>query len=76
MPMRKIGDVELYYELHGDGRETIAFVNGVAMTVQSWLPQRDFFAREYRCLFHDTRARSTWSSPVPGTRWSSRSQIW
>jgi 3-oxoadipate enol-lactonase len=63
MPLEKIGDVELYYELHGEGAETIAFVNGVAMSVQSWLPQREFFARRFRCLFHDTRGQLLSAKP-------------
>ena len=37
MPREKIGDVELYYEVHGQGDGVVAFVNGVAMTVQSWV---------------------------------------
>jgi 3-oxoadipate enol-lactonase len=61
--MQKIGDVDLYYELHGAGKETIAFVNGIAMTVESWLPQRRHFSREYRCLLHDTRGQLRSAKP-------------
>jgi 3-oxoadipate enol-lactonase len=56
--------VELYYEIDGEGPETVAFVNGVAMTVQSWQPQRADFARELRCLFHDTRGQLLSEKPA------------
>jgi len=57
MPRERIGDVELYYELSGSGGEVIAFVNGVAMTVQSWAPFRELVEGDFRCLFHDTRGQ-------------------
>jgi 3-oxoadipate enol-lactonase len=64
MPLEKIGDVELHYEVAGDGPETVAFVNGVAMTVRSWQPQRADFVREFRCLFHDTRGQLLSEKPA------------
>lgn len=57
MPREKIGEVELYYELSGAGDAVIAFVNGVAMTVQSWAPIRALVEGDFRCLFHDTRGQ-------------------
>jgi len=64
MPRAQIGDVQLHYEVHGEGAETIVFVNGIAMTVQSWLPQRQHFAPRYRCLFHDTRGQLLSDKPA------------
>ena len=64
MPLARIGDIELYWELDGEGEEVVAFVNGVAMTVESWRPQREFFARRYRCLFHDTRGQLRSAKPA------------
>lgn len=57
MPRERIGDVELYYEVFGDGEETIAFVNGIAMTVESWTPVREYFQPRYRCVLHDMRGQ-------------------
>ena len=64
MPREKIGEVELYYELSGSGDEVIAFVNGVAMTVQSWAPIRDLVEGDFRCLFHDTRGQLLSEKPA------------
>lgn len=64
MPRAIIGDVELYYERHGKGEQAIAFVNGVAMTVQAWAPQQAYFAKEYTCLFHDTRGQLRSDKPA------------
>jgi len=58
MPAKKIGEIELYYEIEGSGPETVAFLNGVAMTVKSWQPIRErFVARGFRCLLHDCRGQ-------------------
>lgn len=57
MPKTRIGEVELYYELHGDGDSAIAFVNGIAMTVSSWQPMLSAFSSRYRCLLHDCRGQ-------------------
>lgn len=65
MPRERIGEVELYWDLEGEGDEVVAFLNGVAMSVGSWQPQRDFFAGRYRCLFHDTRGQLLSAKP-PG----------
>jgi 3-oxoadipate enol-lactonase len=57
MPRERVGEVELYYELCGEGDETVAFVNGVAMTAQSWAPIKEVFQEEFRCVLHDTRGQ-------------------
>lgn len=70
MPRATIADVELYFELHGEGKidtqqasgaagaDTVAFINGIAMTVQSWQPVRERFVDHgFRCLLHDCRGQ-------------------
>ncbi|MEE4274015.1 MAG: alpha/beta hydrolase [Thermoanaerobaculales bacterium] len=64
MPRERIGDVELYYELSGSGDEVFAFVNGVAMTVQSWAPIRELVEGGFRCLLHDTRGQLMSEKPA------------
>ncbi len=65
MPLVKLEDVDLYYELDGDGTETVALLNGIGMTVQSWQPIRErFAARGYRCLLHDFRGQLRSGKPT------------
>jgi 3-oxoadipate enol-lactonase len=65
MPAKAIGGVKLFYEIDGAGTDTVAFVNGVAMTVQSWQPMRArFVAHGLRCLLHDCRGQLRSDKPM------------
>lgn len=65
MPLKKIRDVELYYEIEGSEADTIVFVNGIGMTVQSWQPIRErFLDRGFRCLLYDCRGQLRSGKPV------------
>jgi len=65
MPTQKAGEVDLYYEIEGEGADTVAFVNGIGMTVQSWQPIRGrFVARGFRCLLHDCRGQLRSDKPT------------
>ena len=67
MPVKTIGGVELYYEIAGTGREAVAFINGIGMTVDSWQPIGErFLGRGFRCLFHDCRGQLRSAKPVDG----------
>jgi len=58
MPTQKIAGVALYYEMDGVGPATVAFLNGVAMTIKSWQPIRErLLASGFRCLLHDFRGQ-------------------
>ncbi len=58
MPHIKAGDVNLYYELIGEGKETLVFVNGVGMTAAMWeATWRHLPSEKYRILVHDTRGQ-------------------
>ncbi len=67
MPAKKIGEVELYFESDGSGDQTVAFINGIAMTVDSWQPiRRRFVEHGYRCLLHDCRGQLRSEKPADG----------
>ncbi len=57
MPKLEINDVSLFYDLKGDGDETVAFLNGVAMSTEGWAAQTQFFSENYRVLLHDFRGQ-------------------
>ncbi len=55
----EINGTRLYHEYHdaAESNVTVAFLNGILMTVESWMSQIDYFPKRYRCLFHDTRGQ-------------------
>ena len=59
-------DVKLYYEVHGDpnGKETIAFLNGVMASVSSWSMLWPVFERAgFRVIVHDFKGQLKSSKP-------------
>ncbi len=57
MSKEKVGNVEIFNKILGDGQETIVFVNGISMTVDHWKFQMSFFKQNYKTLFHDLRGQ-------------------
>ena len=56
----KIGDTSLYYEVLGDvnGKETIAFLNGVMASTSSWALLYPIFERlGFRIILHDFKGQ-------------------
>ena len=68
MPYFKVNDeTELYYEVHGDpnGKETIAFLNGVMASVSSWALLYPVFERAgFRVILHDFKGQLKSSKPA------------
>lgn len=64
MPILRLKDVEINYELEGDGPETIVLVNGLADDLNTWFGQmEDFFGAGYRVLRFDNRGIGKSSRP-------------
>ncbi|OHD11096.1 MAG: alpha/beta hydrolase [Spirochaetes bacterium GWB1_36_13] len=59
MPYQKINGVNLYYEvLNKDGKETVAFFNGVMASTSSWGYQAALFEKMgYRVILHDFKGQ-------------------
>lgn len=66
MSIIAVGDVRLYYELHGPpGAPIIVLNNGILMNAAaSWLPQRDAVAARYRLLLYDCRGQGQSDHPA------------
>jgi 3-oxoadipate enol-lactonase len=65
MPVAKVNDVDLHYELDGDGEEAIVLINGLADDVETWFAQMDdFVAAGYRVLRIDNRGIGASSKPA------------
>jgi len=66
MPLAKVDDIELYYELDGPPRgRPLVFVNGLLTDTRSWAPQVAFFKGEFRVLTYDARGQGRSEKP-PG----------
>lgn len=59
-----LGGVQFSYELMGEGDETVAFLNGVAMSINHWKPIAGPLAGDYRCLLHDFRGQLMSGKPA------------
>ncbi len=57
MPTKEINGVNIYYELKGESKETVAFLNGVAMSTPWWEPQVKAVKDNYNVLLHDFRGQ-------------------
>ena len=65
MPTVTANDVELAYEISGDGEEILVLVNGLADTKETWELQLPAFAERYRVVTYDNRGVGESSMP-PG----------
>src|SRR4051794_4773147 len=68
MPYVQVGELEIYYELHGQaGGETLVLLNGALDTIESdWGKHLPAFAARCRVLAYDHRGHGrTSASPTP-----------
>ena len=56
MPAAEIRGATIAYEVIGEG-EPVLLLNGVMMTMQSWVFQRRALAGRFRCVLHDFRGQ-------------------
>jgi 3-oxoadipate enol-lactonase len=64
MNKARLGEVELGYELSGEGEETIVFLNGIAMSVGNWRPLAAALGAGKRVLLHDFRGQLASDRPA------------
>lgn len=64
MPIAKVNNIEIYYELHGpkDG-DVIVLSNGVMMSTASWAGQKEALSKNNRLVLYD--CRGMWQSSHP-----------
>ena len=64
MPHKTIGDIDLYYELHGPSdAPAIVFIEGWGYSSWMWFRQIPVFKQKYRCLVFDNRGVGKSSKP-------------
>lgn len=57
MPFVDLGGVKYYYELHGEGGETVAVLNGLTMSTVAWGALLKDFTPRHRVLLLDLRGQ-------------------
>lgn len=63
MPNIKIGDVSMYYEVHGEG-EPLVLITGFSSDHKTWLPFLPAFTNNYRVLIMDNRGMARQNIPM------------
>ena len=67
MPIAKVGDINLYYEVHGKG-EPLVLIMGYGQHGGMWFGSQDKLAREYRVIVLDNRGTGRSDKPeIPYT---------
>jgi len=69
MPKVKVNDIELYYEVYGQGYPVV-FLHGFAGTVNMWQPQMPVLSRDYRFVIYDARGHGQSESPPSPDQYS------
>jgi 3-oxoadipate enol-lactonase len=62
MPFSNIGDIDLHYEIYGEGFPLL-FISGLSGSTHSWGGQIPFFAKHYRCMVFDNRGAGLSGKP-------------
>jgi aminoacrylate hydrolase len=62
MPTARLGDIELYYEQHGNGTPLL-LVGGLSGVGAVWKPNIPGFSAHYRVILHDQRGTGQSSRP-------------
>ncbi len=62
MPTQRIGDIELYYEVAGQGQPMV-FVHGLGSSTRDWENQVSFFARYFQTITFDLRGHGKTDKP-------------
>jgi len=63
MPHLAINNIQLYYELHGQG-EPLLFIHGLGASTRDWEYQVDFFAKHFQVILFDLRGHGQSDKPV------------
>lgn len=61
-----IRGVPIYYEMTGEGEETLVFSHGLLLSSHMWEAQIPYFSQRYRCVAYDHRGHGrSGESPLP-----------
>ena len=61
MPKVKIGDINMYYEIHGEGKPLVLIPGGPGR--MGWAPQIREFSQKYQVISFDNRGEGQTDAP-------------
>jgi 3-oxoadipate enol-lactonase len=62
VPVTRVGDIDMYHELHGSG-DPLVLINGLAMDVSEWTWMIEWCAQTHRVLAFDNRGAGRTDKP-------------
>ncbi|HYA35466.1 MAG TPA: alpha/beta hydrolase [Candidatus Binataceae bacterium] len=63
MPRRRIGDIEIYYEIHGDAPQTLVLIRGLGSNLLAWSEQTPELSKHFRLVLFDNRGAGRTDKP-------------
>ncbi len=63
MPRQRVGDIEIYYEVHGAGPRSLMMIRGLGSNLLSWYEQIDVLSQHYKCVVFDNRGAGRTDKP-------------
>jgi pimeloyl-ACP methyl ester carboxylesterase len=63
MPRQRVGDIEVYYEVHGDSPQTLVLIHGATLHSGVFCEQTPEFARHFQTLLFDNRGAGRTDQP-------------
>ncbi len=63
MPKERVGDIDIYYEVHGDSPVTLVMIRGLGSNLTAWYEQTPEFARHFRTIVFDNRGAGRTEKP-------------
>jgi 3-oxoadipate enol-lactonase len=64
MPLTKVNNIQIYYELHGaENKPVVLFLHGLGSSLRDWEPQKAYFMQSYRVLLVDVRGHGRSEKP-------------
>ena len=64
MPKLKVGDIDIYYEIHGEGAQTLVMIRGLGSDLCAWYEQTPVLSRIFRLLQLDNRGAGRSDKPA------------
>jgi pimeloyl-ACP methyl ester carboxylesterase len=64
MPKLKVGDIDIYHEIYGDGAQTLVMIRGLGSDLCAWYEQTPVLSRVFRLLQLDNRGAGRSDKPT------------
>ena len=62
MPITRIGDIDMYYEVHGTG-EPLVLLHGLSLDSSVWIKQVSALSQKYQVIIFDNRGVGQTDAP-------------